>query len=248
MSIKSKLYITGDTHGHLSIDKFTSKLWPEGKTLTKKDCVIIAGDFGLVFYPEGNKTEQYWLDWLEQRPWTTLFIDGNHENFPRLYSYPEEERFGGPVGVIRPSVLHLKKRGHVYDIDGNNIWCFGGAYSIDKAMRTAGVSWWPEEEPSREEMEYGLEQVEKYRGNFNFVVTHDCPSRVLYSYSELLIYSRPEDIVVGRTGQYLEQIADLVKTKEWFFGHYHTDITCECTGRRGLQKYRALYHDIVRIV
>ena len=29
--------------------------------------------------------EKYWLNWLNERNFTTLFVDGNHENFERLW-------------------------------------------------------------------------------------------------------------------------------------------------------------------
>lgn len=202
MAKRPKIYITGDTHGNIDIDKLSSRRWPEGKKLTKSDCLIIAGDFGLVFAPDGSRTEEFWLNWLEQRPWTTLFIDGNHENFPRLYSYPEEERFGGAVGVIRPSVLHLKMRGHVYEVEGKKIWCFGGAESIDKADRQEGWSWWPEEEPTDEQMQYGLSQIERYGGELDIIVTHDCPARVLSRcWNSFGLRNSPDKLRPGRTGQ-----------------------------------------------
>ena len=162
MPRRPRIYITGDTHGDIDIHKLTAGRWPEGRQLTKDDILIIAGDFGLVFSPYKDETERYWLDWLDECPWTTLFIDGNHENFDRLYKLPCEERYGGPVGVVRPSVLHLRQRGHVYTIAGKRFWCFGGATSIDKAYRTEGRSWWPQEEPTAEQMEYGLSQIEEY--------------------------------------------------------------------------------------
>lgn len=109
-----KIFVTGDLHGEEGISRLSAKNWPVGRRLTKEDVVLVAGDFGLAF--SGDKTENHWLDWLEEKQWTTLFIDGNHENFPLLLSYPEEERFSGPVGVLRPSVLHLRKRGHIYTI------------------------------------------------------------------------------------------------------------------------------------
>ena len=34
---------------------------------------------------EESKNEKYWLDWFEDRNFTLLFLDGNHENFDRLY-------------------------------------------------------------------------------------------------------------------------------------------------------------------
>ena len=37
------------------------------------------------------------MDWLDCKFFTTLFVDGNHENFDRLYEYPVEEWHGGKV-------------------------------------------------------------------------------------------------------------------------------------------------------
>ena len=57
-------------------------------------------------------------------------MDGNHENFDRLYDYPVDELHGGKVHKIRNSVIHLM-RGQVFEIDGKKIFTFGGARSHD---------------------------------------------------------------------------------------------------------------------
>ena len=92
------IYITGDTHGdwmnRLNVDDF-----PEQKEMTKNDYVIITGDFGIW---NDTKQERYNLDWLEDKPFTTLFVDGNHSNFDRLYAIPVSEWYGGKVHFIRP--------------------------------------------------------------------------------------------------------------------------------------------------
>jgi len=72
------IYITGDTHA--DFHRFKTENFPEQKHLTKDDYVIICGDFGGVFnYIDSGDEERYWLDWLNDRPFTTLFVDGNHE-------------------------------------------------------------------------------------------------------------------------------------------------------------------------
>jgi len=74
------IFVTGDIHGEHSIRKFNSHEFPEGSSLTKNDYVICTGDFGLIWdVNQSGPTEQYWLDWLSNKPWTTLFVDGNHE-------------------------------------------------------------------------------------------------------------------------------------------------------------------------
>lgn len=123
------IYFTGDTHGDFR--RFSSEFFPEGKSCTKDDFVIILGDFGGVWkLMEDGGDERYWLNWLEEKSWTTLFIDGNHENHDRLNAMPVEEWHGGKVHKIRSSVLHLM-RGQVFHIGGYRMFTFGGACSHD---------------------------------------------------------------------------------------------------------------------
>lgn len=81
------IHITGDCHSNF--ERFNRRIFPEQDEMTKEDCVIICGDFGGVWNKdEESKQETMVLNWLECKPFTTLFVDGNHENFDRLYSYP----------------------------------------------------------------------------------------------------------------------------------------------------------------
>ncbi len=69
------IFITGDTHGDFS--RLLPAAFHEQRDLTKEDYLIICGDFGGVW--DGGDAEQQWLDWLETRSFTTLFVSGNHE-------------------------------------------------------------------------------------------------------------------------------------------------------------------------
>ena len=123
------IYVTGDCHQNF--ERFNNSIFPEQNEMTKDDYVIILGDFGGVWNKDKESNEETMLmDWLDCKTYTTLFIDGNHENFDRLYAYPEEEWHGGKVHMIRPSVIHLM-RGQVFDIDGASFFAFGGASSHD---------------------------------------------------------------------------------------------------------------------
>ena len=70
------VWITGDIHGNpvrLSTDSF----YEQKKFSGNKDenVVIVCGDFGLVWSrDEENKNEKYWLDWLESKSFTTVFV------------------------------------------------------------------------------------------------------------------------------------------------------------------------------
>ena len=230
------IYITGDCHRDFK--RFNTRIFPEQKEMTKEDYVIICGDFGGVWNKgEESKEEKHLLDWLESKSFTTLFVDGNHENFDRLYDYPVEEWKGGKVHKIRPSVIHLM-RGQVFEIDGQNIFAFGGASShdidggilepddpyykqkkkkLDKRRcpyRINHVSWWQQELPSEEEMEEGRRNLAAHDNMVDFIVTHCCASstQILLGGS---MYT--PDIETA----YLEEIRQKVKFKKWFFGHYH---------------------------
>ena len=114
------IYITGDTHSDFS--RFTEENFPIQSEMTKDDYVIICGDFGGVWtFEEESSREKELLDWLDNKNFTTLFVDGNHENYTRLYNYPIEEWKGGKVHKIRDLVLHLM-RGEIFDIDNKKIF------------------------------------------------------------------------------------------------------------------------------
>ena len=230
------IYITGDCHQ--DFERFNIDVFPEQKEMTKDDCVIICGDFGGVWNRnEESSREAKLMDWLENRPYTTLFVDGNHENFDRLYAYPVEKWHGGKVHKIRPSVIHLM-RGQVFEIDGKSIFAFGGASSHDIAggilepddpdfkkkkkkldqgwypYRVNHVSWWKQELPSEEEMQEGIENLAAHDNKVDFIVTHCCAS----STQNLLgggLYKT--DILT----EYHEKIRQNTSFKKWFFGHYH---------------------------
>lgn len=230
------IYVTGDTHGDFT--RFNTRNFPEQKEMTKDDYVIILGDFGGVWDWKGeSRAEEHELKMLQDRSFTTLFIDGNHENHKRLNAFPIKEWNGGLVHEIRPSVLHLM-RGQVFKIEGKSIFTFGGASShdIDGGLlnpadplfddkrkklnrgtlpyRIIGRSWWAEELPSKVEMGTGLENLEKAGWKVDYVLTH-CAST---STQALLSHGWYKNDMLT---DYLEEIRSKLNYKKWLFGHYH---------------------------
>ena len=122
------IYITGDTHGDFS--RFSAKrLRRAGMELTQEDYIIICGDFGLCWAKD--KTFEYHCKNFEEKPYTILWVQGNHENYDMIGEYPLEEWHGGKVRhIIRDKVI-LLERGQVFEIEGKSFFAFGGASSHD---------------------------------------------------------------------------------------------------------------------
>ena len=80
--MSSMIYLTGDIHGNIDLKKLNMRNFPKQKELAINDVLIILGDFGL--NNKSIKKEKHYLDWLNSRNYTTLFVDGNHEEFNHL--------------------------------------------------------------------------------------------------------------------------------------------------------------------
>ena len=245
------IYITGDCHGDYR--RFSTEIFPEQYTMGKSDYVIVCGDFG---YWSEDREQLWWRKWLDKKPFTTLWVDGNHENYDLLASCPVKEWNGGRVQYVAPSIIHLM-RGQVYDIAGCRIFTFGGAQShdiqggilepddpefklkkkqLDKGdmpYRINHVSWWKEELPSAEECAEGLQNIEKCGGEVDYVVTHCVPTKV----QEMIVRKMFKS---DRLTDYLQDVDEKLKYKKWFFGHYHDN--CNVS-----EKHILLYEQIVRI-
>lgn len=247
------IYITGDTHAEYN--RFNTTNFVSQETMSKDDYMIITGDFG---YWDESKRQAWWLKWLDDKPFTTLFVDGNHENFDLLNQLPVEVWNGGHVHHISESVIHLM-RGQVFELEGKKFFTFGGARSHDiedgiiirdpenqwkhkvKELNETGktryridhLSWWKEEMPNEDEMAEGIRNLKANEWKVDFVITHCAPS----STSALLSHgSYKADAIT----EYLENIRARVDYKRWYFGHYHRDMAVNAMDI-------AIYKDIIRI-
>lgn len=239
------IYVTGDPHqwttfGH--IEKFAKE---EGAHLTKDDYLIICGDVGILWnyketgeYVPSNPKDKCWVrdetklyDWLNDAPWTTLFVLGNHENYDRWETYPISEWHGGRVQKISDSIIHLM-RGEIYEIEGKTILAFGGAQSTDRgaikgekaAESVAHKWWWPQEVPTTDEINYAMKNLSKYNDKIDYIITHDCPldtKDILYC-STFDMYG---NIRANKVSAMLQSIANITDYTHWFCGHLHMDIT-----------------------
>ena len=221
------LYITGDTHGNF--DRILK--WTETTNLNKdKDFLFILGDFGYIWDNKRTSFEKDNLDFISCLPFTTLFIDGNHENHERLNSMRVVNFSGGKAHKVYDSIYHLM-RGQVYEIAGKRIFTFGGASSIDKHLRTEGISWWKEEEFNYHEANTAYENLNKVGWEVDYVLTHSAPFSIR---DKLFESNKPSS-----TERMLEAMLRNIKFKRWYFGHYHID--------KKMDNFTAMYENIERM-
>lgn len=222
------IYITGDTHGEQN-----RLLYIEQETGIKAgDTLIICGDFGYLFL--NNTSERLFLDDVERtRPYTIAFVDGNHENFPAIYEFPIEDWNGGKVHRIRKNIVHLM-RGQVFTIEGKTFFSMGGAYSIDKYMRTEGYSWWSEELPCDAEYKEAVANLKKYDNKVDYVISHTAPQSIIHWMGYV-----PDSHDQELTG-FFAWIYHDISFKYWYFGHWHNDNIIN-------DKARLLWFDVVKI-
>ena len=180
------------------------------------------------------------MDWLERKPFTTLFVDGNHENFDVLDDLPREDWSGGQVQRIRPHVLHLC-RSHLFHLDGKLLFVLGGAQSHDAKVllsdspqsaqerralrqrsipiRVEGESWWRQELPDCAQLRQAWDCLawEDWGADEGiFVLTHCAPTEL----QQRLFPEYPTNALTD----VLSLIRSRLNCCGWYCGHYHQDI------------------------
>ena len=251
------VYITGDCHA--KFNKFSTENFPEQREMNKSDVVMICGDFGGVWCD--TPEERYWLEWLDSKSFTTVFCDGNHENFDRLYNeFPVVDFHGGKAHKIRDNIYHLM-RGNIFDFDGKKFFVFGGAKSHDikdgildpaaydnqrrlvsdykrrtlmgEMLRIKGISWWEQELPSEDEMRLGEMNLSNVDYKVDYVISHCLPQSV----ASLAGFHGHDKMTV-----YFENlIAGGLEFRQWCCGHYHIEAKL-------LGKYEIYYNNVKRLL
>ncbi len=209
------IYITGDTHG--SQARLSRETMPFADRWTKRDTLIICGDFGYLF--NGGPKEELALRELSFRPYTIAFVDGNHENYNLLANYPAIAWRGGMARRIRRNVYHLM-RGQVFEMEGHTIFTLGGGFSIDRARRYEGVDWWPAEMPAPEEYETARRSLLRCDYDVDYVITHAAPEKIMKQ-----IFGDHEG--EKELNDFLQWMVENVTYKRWYFGHLHMDAPLE---------------------
>lgn len=249
------IYITGDCHADFK--RFTKKKRLQNKlNFTENDYIIVCGDFGLLW--ARDKELAYNLEWLGNLPFKILWVQGNHENYDLIKEFPLEEWNGGKVRHIVKEKIILLERGQVFSIEGKTFFTFGGASSNDitggildrndpdfrqkyeeaklrkKPYRILHEEWWPEELPSKEELEEGIQNLMKCNFKVDYVISHCAANRVQDMLKNYYSKEYPTNLLTN----YFEELEQKLEYKHWYCGHYHEDIEID-------EKHSILYNRFV---
>lgn len=211
------IYLTGDTHGRFDrIGSFCGKM-----QTSRDDILIILGDAGINFH--AGALDILRKEYLAKLPITLLCIHGNHERRPEsLPYYDEQEWHGGNVYAEEryPNILFAKD-GEVYDLNGRKAIAIGGAYSIDKARRIEGQSWWADEQPSPAIKARVEKALDLLNWQIDIMLSHTTPLK--YEPVEVFFPGIDQSKVDKSIEEWLGSIEDRLEYRKWYCGHYHTE-------------------------
>ena len=235
------IHLTGDIHGFSGAHRLFYGYDPYLHKIKEGDYLIVLGDFGLIWNQKENLNEKYFLDEINKRPWITLFIEGNHENFDRIWSDEFETiEFGGHYAKkIRDKILYLQ-RSCIYEIEGKKFLTIGGADSIDKKYRKAGISWWKQEKIMPSDITAAEQALAEHNNTVDYVLTHTCPHKVLK-------YCFPDspEAYPDPSGRRLNKIMRIAKFKRWYFAHLHLNIKQDEEHPKFPYNFEGLYENII---
>lgn len=122
----------------------------------------------------------------------------------------------------------------------NDVMFIGGATSIDKHYRIEGLSWWADEECSRDQLEIFVDQAMIVKPRV--MITHECPESIADGILAAVNRTKLDD--PSRTRQAFQSILELARPEMWIFGHWHVDIDQVIGGTRFICLNELSYIDL----
>lgn len=228
------LYVTGDTHGD-NLGRFSFKRNPKLRGLTEDDAIVVLGDTALM-WPGHEKETVYTLRQLARKPFTIIFLLGNHDNYDWAETLPQVDVFGGRMRqvVVDGEVFsnryvidswttadlsgyHCMLIAHAKSHDIQHLYTSDDREGIERAkrnkewFRVAHRTWWPQEELDTEAIKPFIQ--EKGKEHFDAILTHDCPGLFVDTWEPKLIKTQQE--------QYFDHLRAVLDFDVWAHGHMH---------------------------
>ena len=192
--------LLSDLHGGENIQGFLQYL----EIAEENDLLILLGDVGLKFADteENRRFDELLLSTRKN----IAFLDGNHENFAYINSFPVEDWNGGKVHRITDTVVHLM-RGNVYTLENQTYFVFGGCKSSAK-WKEMGL-WYPGEEPEPGEIALARKNLAAHDYKVDYILTH--------KYEE----TPPKGTCCPALQKLTEYLEANVTYRHWYCGHWH---------------------------
>lgn len=172
-------------------------LWKEYFTICQNSTKTVqVGDLGMGF---GSRTAEMFCEYMDRIPGDHSFIRGNHDS-------PDECRrssYWVPDGEINDGIMYI-----------------GGASSIDRAYRTAGIDWWADEELAYDEL-YQIAEVYA-QAKPDILVTHECPE--FFATEAMIPLVNGNTNFPSKTRIVLDEMYAAHKPKLHIFGHWHYNL------------------------
>jgi hypothetical protein len=179
--------------------------------------LVVLGDFGFVWARKSRTQElDIITDELAANGQHLFYVDGNHEDFTELSTYPVSD---DGVRWVRPNIGHLPRGYRTVLASGETLAALGGANSIDKDLHVGGGGWWAEESITDRDLDtLGTEPVD-------ILIGHDAPLAVTFLDAALAGtgQTRSEEMrAYARAGRRLFHRGFLqVRPKLYLGGHYY---------------------------
>jgi len=185
--------------------------------------VLHVGDLGVGPWPREMKAFTALLDrYLAKAGSVLLVAPGNHENYDTIDAAPRDQ--DGLV-VLGERVRALP-RGHRWQQAGRRFAALGGAVSVDQERRIPGRSWWPQEKPTRRDLD-ALGDAP-----LDVLITHEVPAGVPVTSTMTGIPQRVlEDAQEVRA--LLAEAVDRTRPALVFSGHWHQHVVHAVPRRDG---------------
>lgn len=213
-----RIVVAGDWHAHT---RWATRVIEAARD-AGIDKLIHVGDFGLGLGPWNYERD---VEQAAALAGVTLHIvPGNHDNHDLIDELAADAGRRDEDGFAKLSEhVRFTPRAHTWQWEHRRFASLMGAYSIDQRWRTAGVDWWPQEEPTFADLGELLRLTEAKQ--IDVLIGHDVPAGTPTKSSFTL---PPQlDAESRRTQALLAQAVQALQPPVVFSGHWHQRLTHE---------------------
>lgn len=214
-----KILLSGDSHGDINHLKAMQA------KVEKFDCdlAFVLGDFG--FWPR-HKDGVKFLNACSKLDFPVYFLDGNHEDHEVLDKHLEDDLWKEDFIEVHPNVFWAHRRMR-WQWDSMTFAAMGGAFSIDRNLRTKYVDWFPREMISEDDVIFQTTLGNPQYRTVDVMLTHDVPSFVDIA---LPLYQEFDGLPIldkdtTHNRMQLTKIVNYLNPELIFHGHWHVGYT-----------------------